>query len=128
MEISDIKSQSVKMHEQELKSELAISRVLRYGAYLSTLIMLIGILLMMFRRGAGAGPGFVHLPELLPHLARMDSIAVIEFGVLLLLFTPVARIFVAVISFAVERDFKYMLISLGVLAVVLFSIAFAIEA
>lgn len=128
MEESHTKSRSEKLHEQEVRSELAISRVLRYGALISTLIMAAGILLRIFRGHGGGGAGFIHLPDLFPQLFQLNPIAVTELGVLLLLFTPVARIFVAVVTFAIERDMKYTLISLGVLAVVLFSIAFAIEA
>jgi uncharacterized membrane protein len=129
MRTSNTESQIEKLHQQELKSELAISRVLRYGALISTLIMAAGVVLRAIRgHGAVSGAGFVHLPELLPHVLRMEPIAVTELGVLLLLLTPVARIVVTMITFAVEHDMKYMLISLGVLAVVLFSIAFAIEA
>ena len=129
MEESHTKSRSEKLHEQEVRSELAISRVLRYGALISTLIMAAGVLLRIFRgHGGGGGAGFVHLQDLFPQVLQLDPVAVTELGVLLLLFTPVARIFVAVVTFAIERDMKYTLISLGVLAVVLFSIAFAIEA
>ena len=112
------------------KGEAAIARVLRVGAFLSTVIMLAGVLLLVFRgrMGGTAGVHFVKLRELLPQLARFNPEAVTELGVLLLLMTPVARIVISVIGFALERDLKYFLISLGVLAVVLFSIAFAIEA
>lgn len=112
------------------KGELAIAWVLRVGALLSTVIMLAGVLLLVFRGMSGgvAGVHFVRLRELLPQLARLNPEAVTELGVLLLLMTPVARILISVIGFALERDLKYVLISLGVLAIVLFSIAFAIEA
>jgi uncharacterized membrane protein len=112
------------------KGEIAISRVLRLGAMLSTAIMIAGVLLLVIRGKAGgtAGVHFVRLRDLLPQLARLNPEAVTELGILLLLMTPVARIVISVIGFAMERDLKYVLISLGVLAVVLFSIAFAIEA
>lgn len=112
------------------KGEIAIARVLRVGAFLSTLIMLAGVLLLVFRGGASgaAAVHFVTLRELLPQLVRFNPEAVMELGVLLLLMTPVARIIIAVIGFAMERDLKYVFISLAVLAIVLFSIAFAIKA
>ncbi|MGE5326115.1 MAG: DUF1634 domain-containing protein [Deltaproteobacteria bacterium] len=111
------------------KGEIAIARVLRVGAFLSTLIMLAGVLLLVFRGRASdaAGVHFVTLRELLPKLVRLNPEAVTELGVLLLLMTPVARIVISVIGFAMERDLKYVLISLAVLGIVLFSIAFAIK-
>jgi uncharacterized membrane protein len=112
------------------KGELAIARVLRLGALFSTVIMLAGVVLMVVRGtpAGAAGVHFIRLRDLAPHLLQLDPEAVTELGILLLLFTPVARIVIAAIGFAVERDLKYVAISVGVLAVVLFSIAFAIEA
>jgi uncharacterized membrane protein len=56
---------------------------------------------------------------------RVDPPAVAELGLLLLLLTPILRIVVAATTFGLERDHKYMFIALGVLAVVMLSIGFA---
>ena len=114
----------------DVKGEHAISIVLRYGAIISTLIMAAGVALAMFRGSLGMSSAYhpIHPRDLFPHLLRLEPVAIIESGILLLLFTPIARIVVAVIGFALERDLKYVLISLGVLAIVLLSISFAIEA
>lgn len=119
------------MPEQlEMGVERAIALVLRYGALISTLVMAAGIGLGLFKGfpslvygRLSARPSFI-----LPRLIRLDPITIVEVGVLLLLTTPIARIVVAVVGFALQRDLKYVLISLGVLAVVLLSISFAIEA
>ena len=112
------------------KGDHAISVVLRWGANTSTLIMALGMTLAVLRGTLGMSSAYhpIHPRALFPHLLRMEPVAIIEAGVLLLLFTPVARIVVAVFAFALERDLKYVLISLGVLAIVLLSISFAIEA
>ena len=121
---------SNKFLSTEQSIERGITRVLRFGALLSTVIMLVGVVLAVVqgKPGGQAALNFLRFRDLLPGLLRFDPTAVTELGVLLLLFTPVARIAVAAIGFAAERDLKYMAISLGVLAVVLFSIVFAIEA
>jgi uncharacterized membrane protein len=121
-------SQKVKELTQE-KAEIAIAAVLRYGARISTLIMAIGVVLVVWHaRGQPFPPHHpIRFAELMARLVRGDPEAITEAGVLMLLFTPLARIVVAVVSFALERDSKYVLISLGVLAVVLLSISFAIE-
>ena len=73
MEAPHTKSRAEKLHEQEVKSELAISKVLRYGALISTFIMAVGIILRVIRGpGSTGGIGFIHLSELLPHLLRME--------------------------------------------------------
>ncbi len=68
----------------------------------------------------------VALPLLIPRLVQLDAAALTEFGIILLLLTPIFRILVAMATFALERDLKFVLIALGVLAVVLLSISFTI--
>jgi len=113
----------------EEKSECAIAVALRYGSLISTLVMALGLGLMLLRGPATSLATYhrVRISQLLALVVRLDAAALTEFGVLLLLLTPLFRILVAVISFALERDLKYVLIALGVLSVVLLSISFAIE-
>jgi uncharacterized membrane protein len=113
----------------EEKAERAIALALRYGSMASTAIIALGLGLMLWR-GLSlplAGDRGLRLSMLLPKLMRFDPAAVTESGILLLLLTPLFRIIVAGVSFALERDLKYVLISLGVLLVVLLSISFAVE-
>src|SRR5579885_1776115 len=111
------------------KGERAISAVLRYGSLISTLVMAAGIVLLLVTGGSvpSSSRQGIHPALLVPALIRLEPAAIIELGVLLLLLTPIFRIVVALLSFALERDFKYVLIALGVLAVVLFSIGVAVE-
>jgi len=111
------------------KGEKAIALVLRYGALVSTLIMALGIGLALLRGSAGSLAAYHRLRPtlLLSQLMRFDAAAVTEVGVLLLLLTPIVRIVAAVVTFAIERDTRYVLISLGVLAVILLSIGFAVR-
>lgn len=116
------------------KAEHAIALVLRYGSLLATVIMAVGLGLLLVRGGLSAMPQF-HRPRahriavaaLAPELVKFNPAAMIELGILLLLLTPIFRILVAIVTFALERDYKYVLVSVGVLAVVLLSISFAIE-
>ncbi|MEO8854452.1 MAG: DUF1634 domain-containing protein [Ginsengibacter sp.] len=56
--------------------------------------------------------GFVHL----------DSLSIIQMGLLLLIATPIARVIFSVIGFLFEKDYLYVLISLIVLAIIAYSI------
>ncbi|HEY5392819.1 MAG TPA: DUF1634 domain-containing protein [Hanamia sp.] len=56
--------------------------------------------------------GFVHL----------ESLSVIQMGLLLLIATPIARVIFSVIGFLFEKDYLYVLISLIVLAIIAYSI------
>jgi uncharacterized membrane protein len=51
----------------------------------------------------------------------MDSRSVIEFGILLLIATPVCRVIFGVVGFALLRDRFYTAVSAIVLAILLFS-------
>lgn len=51
-----------------------------------------------------------------------NSLAIIQFGLLLLIATPVARVAFSVFEFFMERDFLYVAISALVLAVLLYSL------
>ena len=113
----------------EEKGERAIALVLRYGSLISTVMIALGLALML-RRGPNlplAADHRLRLPMLVFGLLHLDPAAVTELGILLLLLTPLFRIIVAGVSFALERDLKFVLISLGVLLVVLLSISYAIE-
>jgi len=112
----------------EDRSRRAIALVLRYGSLISTLIMALGLILTLLRTPALARTSHsrIGLGQLIPRLVHLDPLALTECGILLLLLTPIFRILVAMASFAMERDHKYVWISLGVLAVVLLSISFAI--
>jgi uncharacterized membrane protein len=108
------------------KAQDAISAVLRYGSLFSTLIMAVGLALALGRR---AMPPLTPLSatDLLDSALRLDPAGITGLGILLLLLTPVFRVVVAAVSFGLERDIKYFVISLGVFAVVLASIIFAIH-
>lgn len=54
---------------------------------------------------------------------RMDGAAIIQFGTLLLIFTPVARVLFSIFSFLIERDYLYVVIGLLVLVVILISLS-----
>lgn len=53
---------------------------------------------------------------------HLHSSAVIQFGLLLLIATPVARVIFAIIGFYLERDRTYVVVSAIVLAVLVFSL------
>ena len=113
----------------EEKARNTIALILRYGSLASTLVMALGLLLILVR-GAVATPGgdLPILPRMLfARLAHFDPRAITESGILLLLLTPIFRIVAAGVSFGLERNYRYVLISLGVLAVIFGSIGFALK-
>ncbi|ALL08209.1 hypothetical protein AQ505_23635 [Pedobacter sp. PACM 27299] len=56
-------------------------------------------------------------------LRELDPKAIIQFGTLLLIFTPVARVVFSIFSFLIERDYLYVLIGSFVLLVIMYSLS-----
>ena len=63
--------------------------------------------------------------QLARELLEFKPTALINFGLLVLIFTPILRVIVAILSFVLERDLKYTLVASGVLAVLIFSLLIA---
>jgi len=113
----------------EDKARSAIAAILRCGSLISTLVMALGLVLILLRGpvSVGSGAHLVSFRTLFPRVIRLDAVGIAELGMLLLLVTPILRIIVAGVTFGLERDYKYVLISLGVLAVVCGSIGLAMR-
>jgi uncharacterized membrane protein len=111
------------------QAELIISHVLRGGVLLSAAIILCGVVLFYARAFASGGPGeaasaFPHtLPGVGQGLAQGDPLAMIVFGLLVLLATPVVRVIVSIVAFLLERDWRYVVITSIVLLILLLSFA-----
>jgi len=109
-----------------LSTYTLISRVLRGGVALSTLLLLLGVLALLTR------PGGFSLAQLLdvPHtfaqvgegLRLLSPQAIIASGFLLLVATPLVRVAVSMITFAREGDRFYTMITCVVLALLLCSL------
>ena len=104
--------------------------VLRAGVALSVATMLLGLVLGLARHAptvaamTGAeGPVSYGVAEILRGLAGGDGTAFIQLGVLLLVLTPVTRVALSAVVFAVhERDRLYAVLTAAVLALTLASL------
>ncbi len=111
-------------------TELMVSAVLRSGVIISAAVIVFGIVLLAIHGFKGIG-GSVDAVQNYPHslglvvagLARLDPLSVISFGLLLIIITPVTRVAVSIIAFAMEGDWRYVGITAIVLAVLLLSFA-----
>ena len=107
------------------KTELIISGVLRGGVLLSVAIILGGAAWFFYLTASGglAHPSFPDtLPAVWHGLLALNPPSIIVVGLLVLLATPVMRVAVSIIAFALEEDRTYVIITTLVLAILLFSI------
>ena len=102
----------------QLKVERWTSRVLRLGVWISAGLMIIGLLL-----AALSPTSIVPLstnPSLAVLAARLcstsfDPVTLMFTGLVMLMFTPVLRVVTAVFGFAVERDWRFVIVASVVL-------------
>ena len=117
------------MDDQRL--EIIIGQLLRAGVLLAAALVLAGGVLYLLQTPHGrvnyhtfvAGPESMRMvPAIARSAARLNSEGLMQFGLLLLIATPVARVVMAVAGFALERDRLYVVVSLIVLVVLLASL------
>ncbi len=108
------------------QTELIVSGVLRGGVVVSAAVILLGIADFYIRRLTGQlSSGFSQLHSLSgvwSALLQGQPLAIVALGLVILLATPVLRVAISILAFAVERDRAYVLITLLVLIILLFSI------
>lgn len=93
--------------KREPRFDRALALVLRIGAFAGFFVMVAGVIAHILVDGVIS--------------ARIELA-----GVLILLVTPVARVFVAMVLFFRERDWQYGWISVGVLLILLLGSVFGI--
>ncbi|HZD33179.1 MAG TPA: DUF1634 domain-containing protein, partial [Candidatus Angelobacter sp.] len=62
------------------------------------------------------------IPAIFAGALHLRARFVIQFGLVLLIATPVARVVLSAVGFAIERDYLYVALTLIVLAVLLYSL------
>jgi len=120
-----------------------LSKTLLYGVVLSTMIIIVGLVYMAGTYSSGYQCDFTsaslscllnYNANVIPHgdypnnlasiasgLIQLRPFAIIQLGVIVLLATPVIRVFASLLLFAIEKDKQFVLITLFVLLVLLFS-------
>jgi uncharacterized membrane protein len=102
-----------------------IGWVLQGGVILSASIILIGFLMLPLRPGGFSVQRFLSFPQTLGQvwagLLVLHPQAIITLGLLLLIATPIMRVAVSIVVFALERDRRFVVITVLVLAILLLS-------
>ncbi len=116
----------------DFRIEQVVGNLLRVGVVLAALVVAVGAVVFLVRHG-GERPQyglFRGEPFELQSVRGIVASALdgrgrglIQLGLLLLVATPVARVVFSVFGFALERDRAYVVITLIVLGVLLFSLA-----
>jgi len=94
------------MSRQDVAADRVLSLTLKFGAYTALVLTVAGLVLQLA----------------VPWGTKVTAV-----GLLVLLATPALRIVVACLQFLRERDFKYALVSFGVLAIVVLAYVLGIQ-
>jgi uncharacterized membrane protein len=111
--------------------EEAVGNLLRGGVMLAAVVVLLGGGIYLFRHGTavpnyrvfhGAPADLRSVSGIIRDAMALQGRGVIQCGLLLLRATPIARVIFAMVAFAWQRDRTYVLVTLLVLAVLLYSL------
>lgn len=111
--------------------EIIVGALLRTGVLLAASVVLIGGVLYLVRHGHetinyttfhGEPEALKSIPAVVEGIVSNHARAIIQFGLLLLIATPIARVVFAAFAFALEKDYMYVVITLIVLVVLLYSL------
>lgn len=109
-----------------------VGNLLRAGVYISMAIVIIGGIIYLFDHSSETVDYKVFdikrvslktVTSIFSEVLTFKGVAIVQFGLLMLIFTPIARVLMAVVSFFIEKDYLYVAIGLLVLAIIMASLS-----
>jgi uncharacterized membrane protein len=113
--------------------EQLVGRLLQIGVLLSALVVIIGGVLIVTQHGGNTAvytpfrgePAYLRsLVGIFRGALAFDSLAIVQLGLVMLIATPVLRVAFTLVAFAIQRDRAYVIITLIVLAVLMYGLLF----
>jgi uncharacterized membrane protein len=111
--------------------EIVLGTLLRYGTILSAIVIALGGVGYLWTSGGdtphygvfrGEPQELATVHGIVREAMSLDPREVIQFGLLLLIGTPIARVIGALVAFAWQRDRTYVVVSSLVLAALLYGL------
>ena len=112
--------------------ELLLGKLLRRGVILAAVVVFVGggwylaqskSEVENYKTFHGEAAELTHVTQIVREAVSLNPVGLIQFGLLLLIATPVARVVFSVVGFAIERDWIYVAITMFVLATLLYSLS-----
>ena len=111
--------------------EKMMGNLLRYGVLTSAAVVITGAVFYLIQHGgdypqyqqfAGEPKRFREFNEVWRTALQGRGRSIIQIGLFILIATPVARILFSVISYLLEKDYLYVLVTLLVLGIILYNL------
>lgn len=111
--------------------DIALAHALRGGVLLSAVVVTFGAVVFLARHGLqrpdyhafrGEPAALRTMQGVISGTVRLSGSAIIQFGLLALIATPIAHVVLSVIGFWRERDWLYVATTLVVLSLLVFSL------
>lgn len=121
------------VHKQldDQRVEVLIANLLRGGLLIAALVVIAGAVLYLgahprarvsYRTFHGEPEQLTNVPGVIGEAFTGNARGIIQLGLLLLIATPIARVAFSTVAFAIEGDRMYIVFTLIVLAVLLYSL------
>jgi len=119
-----------KISFKDTDMQAVIGWVLRIGVIVSISIVFLGGIIFLYRHGHEIAdhkkfvgiPDFIRTPGgIIDGVIGIRGQAIIQFGIILLIATPILRVIFSTIGFVLEKDRLYVCISLLVLLIIFIS-------
>jgi len=116
---------------RDRRIEVILGNLLRTGVLISAAVVLLGACIYLSRHAhepadyrvfRGEPSEYRTIPGVIQSVINGRGQGLIQLGLLLLIATPIARVALSVVGFAIERDRMYVAFTLIVLAILLYSL------
>jgi uncharacterized membrane protein len=115
----------------EIQLEHLLSNLLRYGVLISSCVVLLGGILYLINHGSepanyqvfvGTPSEFRSPTGIISAILAGSRRGIIQLGLLLLIAVPILRVIISCLTFILQRNFIYVIITLLVLASLIYSL------
>ncbi len=116
---------------RDRRIEIILGNLLRTGVLISAAVVLLGACIYLSRHAhepadyrvfRGEPSEYRTIPGVIQSVINGRGQGLIQLGLLLLIATPIARVALSVVGFAIERDRMYVAFTLIVLTILLYSL------
>jgi uncharacterized membrane protein len=120
---------AAKARFKDTDMQAVIGWVLRIGVIVSISVVFVGGVIYIYRHSGSIPnyskfngvPDYVQLHGIINGIINLRGRSIIQAGIILLIATPIMRIVFSTVSFALEKDYLYVGISLLVLLIIIIS-------